>query len=149
MSASAAAGEPGRALAAYAALRQRLAEELGVDPAPQTQDLNLIREVMYATTPEPTRLAYHRRAADLLAGQPESLARHAAAAGDWPRAALAWLLAADEAMRRNAVSDAIALSTQALRAAERGGDAEARAAPWSCADAAARRPAPLTPRSPT
>jgi len=28
---------------------------------------DLIREVLYATTPEPTRLAYHRRAADLLA----------------------------------------------------------------------------------
>ena len=27
---------------------------------------DLIREVLYATTPEPTRLAYHRRAADLL-----------------------------------------------------------------------------------
>ena len=45
---------------------------------------DLIREVMYATTAEPARLALHRRAADLLTGQPESLARHAAAAGDWP-----------------------------------------------------------------
>ncbi len=61
---------------------------------------DLIREVMYATTPEPTRLAYHRRAADLLTGQPEALARHAAAAGDWPRAARAWLLAAEDAMRQ-------------------------------------------------
>ena len=42
---------------------------------------DLIREVLYASTPGPTRLAYHRRAADLLTGQPESLARHAAAAG--------------------------------------------------------------------
>src|SRR5262249_3366662 len=47
---------------------------------------DLIRDVLYASTPEPTRLAYHRRAADLLTGQPESLARHAAAAGDWLRA---------------------------------------------------------------
>jgi hypothetical protein len=52
---------------------------------------DLIREVLYASTPEPTRLAYHRRAADLLTGQPESLARHAAAAGDWLRAGRAWL----------------------------------------------------------
>ena len=88
---------------------------------------DLIREVMYATTPEPTRLAYHRRAADLLTGQPESLARHAAAAGDWPRAARAWLLAAEDAMRRFATSDAITLTTQALDAAERGADAETRA----------------------
>jgi DNA-binding SARP family transcriptional activator len=88
---------------------------------------DLIWEVLYATTPEPTRLAYHRRAADLLTGQPESLARHAAAAGDWPRAARAWLLAAEDAMRRHTASDAIALSTQALEAAERGGNAEARA----------------------
>ena len=41
MSASAAAGEPAKSLAAYAALRTRLAEELGADPAPQTQDLHL------------------------------------------------------------------------------------------------------------
>jgi DNA-binding SARP family transcriptional activator len=88
---------------------------------------DLIREVLYATTPEPTRLAYHRRAADLLTGQPEALARHAAAAEDWPRAARAWLLAAEDAMRRYAASDAITLSTQALDAAERVGDAEVRA----------------------
>jgi DNA-binding SARP family transcriptional activator len=88
---------------------------------------DLIREVLYATTPEPTRLAYHRRAADLLTGQPEALARHAAAAGDWPRAARAWLLAAEDATRRYATSDAVTLTTQALEAAERGADAEARA----------------------
>ena len=88
---------------------------------------DLIQAVMYATTPEPTRLAYHRRAADLLTGQPESLARHAAAAGDWARAARAWLLAAEDAMRRFATSDAITLTTQALDAAERGADAATRA----------------------
>jgi DNA-binding SARP family transcriptional activator len=88
---------------------------------------DLIREVLYTTTPEPTRLAYHRRAADLLTGQPEALAGHATAAGDWLRAAGAWLLAAEDAMRRSAASDAIALSTQALEAAERGGDTGAHA----------------------
>ena len=41
MSATAAAGEPARALAAYEALRQRLGEELGADPAPQTRELHL------------------------------------------------------------------------------------------------------------
>ena len=85
---------------------------------------DLIREVMYASTPEPARLAYHRQAADLLTGQPESLARHAAAAGDWPRAARAWLLAAEDAMRRYAASDAGTLATQALDAARRAGNAE-------------------------
>jgi DNA-binding SARP family transcriptional activator len=88
---------------------------------------DLIREVLYATTPEPARLIYHRRAADMLTGQPESLARHSAAAGDWPRAARAWLLAAEDAMRRYAATDAAALATQALEAAERGGDAEVAA----------------------
>ena len=41
MSACAAAGDPAKALVAYAALRERLAEELGTDPAPQTQELYL------------------------------------------------------------------------------------------------------------
>jgi len=88
---------------------------------------DLIQEVVYADTPEPTRLAYHRRAADLLTGQPESLARHAAAARDWPRAARAWLLAAEEAMHRYAASDAVVLASRALDAAERAEDGEARA----------------------
>jgi DNA-binding SARP family transcriptional activator len=87
---------------------------------------DLIREVMYASTPEPARLAHHRRAADLLTTQPEVLARHASAAGDWTRAGRAWALAAENAMRRYATSDAIALSTQALEAAERGEDEELR-----------------------
>ncbi len=86
---------------------------------------DLIREALYATTPEPIRLAYHRRAADLLASQPESQARHAAACGDWPRAARALLSAANEAFGRFAVSDSAALATQALEAADRAADLEA------------------------
>src|SRR5690242_748702 len=88
---------------------------------------DLIREVLYASTPEPTRLAYHRRAADLLTGQPESLARHAAAAGDWLRAGRAWLRAAEDATRRYAASDAVALAAQALQAGEQAGDMEVSA----------------------
>ena len=88
---------------------------------------DLIREALYATTPEPTRLAYHRRAADLLTSLPESLARHAAACGDWTRAARALLTAADGAFRRFAVTDSAALATQALAAAGRAGDREAGA----------------------
>ena len=41
MSASVAAGEPAKALAAYEALRQRPVDNLGTDPAPQTRDLHL------------------------------------------------------------------------------------------------------------
>jgi DNA-binding SARP family transcriptional activator len=41
MSASAAAGEPAKALAAYEALRRRLGRDLGTDPAPQTRELHL------------------------------------------------------------------------------------------------------------
>ena len=41
MSASVAAGEQAKALAAYEALRRRLGRELGADPAPQTQELHL------------------------------------------------------------------------------------------------------------
>jgi DNA-binding SARP family transcriptional activator len=88
---------------------------------------DLIQEVVYATTPQPARLALHRRAADLLTGQPEALARHAAAAGDWRRASRAWLIAAEEAMRSFAVSDAVALAGLALDAAGRGGDPEVAA----------------------
>jgi DNA-binding SARP family transcriptional activator len=88
---------------------------------------DLIRDVLYASTPEPTRLAYHRRAADLLTGQPESLARHAAAAGDWLRAGRAWLRAAEDATRRYAASDAVALATQALQAGEQAADLEVSA----------------------
>jgi tetratricopeptide (TPR) repeat protein len=88
---------------------------------------DLIRDVLYASTPEPTRLAYHRRAADLLTGQPESLARHAAAAGDSLRAGRAWLRAAEDATRRYAASDAVALATQALQAGEQAADLEVSA----------------------
>ena len=88
---------------------------------------DLIQDVVYATTPEPASLALHRRAADLLTGHPEALARHAVAAGDWRRAARAWLIAAEEAMRRFAVSDAVALAGQALDAAGRVDDPEVAA----------------------
>jgi DNA-binding SARP family transcriptional activator len=85
---------------------------------------DLIREVLYATTPEPTRLVYHRAAADLLTAQPEALAEHAAACGDWERAARAWLLAAEDAIRRFAASDAALLATKSLDAADRAGAVE-------------------------
>ncbi|HEY8728572.1 MAG TPA: AAA family ATPase, partial [Acidothermaceae bacterium] len=85
---------------------------------------DLMREVLYESTPVPTRLAWHRQAADLLADHPEALGAHASATGDWPRAARAWLLAAEEAMRRFATADAEALVNRAIEAAQRGVDLE-------------------------
>ena len=88
---------------------------------------DLVREVLYASTPSPTRLAWHREAADLLADHPEALGAHAAAYGDWSRAARAWLLAAEEAIRRFATADAEALATRAIELAQRGVDLEVTA----------------------
>jgi DNA-binding SARP family transcriptional activator len=88
---------------------------------------DLIREVLYATTPAPARLAYHSRAADLLAGRPEAMAAHAAAAGNWPRAARGWLLAGEQALARAAAADAVELLTRSVEAAGRAGEHEVRA----------------------
>lgn len=82
---------------------------------------DLVQEVIYTTTPTPTRFAYHRRAADLLSEQPESVAAHAAAVDDWPRAAHAYLLAGQRAADRYATRDAVSLLSRALEAAERAG----------------------------
>lgn len=75
---------------------------------------DLVREVLYATTSAPTRLAHHRRAADLLTDRPEVLAGHAEALGDWPRAAYAWLAAGEMAVERFAFADARVLLNRAL-----------------------------------
>jgi DNA-binding SARP family transcriptional activator/energy-coupling factor transporter ATP-binding protein EcfA2 len=80
---------------------------------------DLIQEVLYATTPLPLRTAYHRRAADRHRGRPEVEAHHAAALGDLPRAARAWLAAGTEAADRYATSDARALLDRAVDAAGR------------------------------
>ncbi|GAA1824238.1 AAA family ATPase [Planosporangium flavigriseum] len=90
---------------------------------------DLVREVVYATTPAPARAVHHLRAAELLDHRPEAMAAHAAAVGDWSRAARGWLRAGDEAARRLATADAEALLTQAGEAARRAGHAglEARA----------------------
>ena len=88
---------------------------------------DLIREVLYATTPAPTRLAYHGHAADLLTRKPEAMAAHAAAAGDWLRAARGWLLAGEQALAGAAVADAAELLTRSLAAAARAGDREVQA----------------------
>jgi DNA-binding SARP family transcriptional activator/tetratricopeptide (TPR) repeat protein len=85
---------------------------------------DLVHEVLYATTPEPTRHTYHLRAADLLADRPERAAPHAAAAGQPARAATYWLAAATEASRRFALSDAESLLDRCLEAARESGDPE-------------------------
>ncbi|HET8583025.1 MAG TPA: AAA family ATPase [Jatrophihabitans sp.] len=85
---------------------------------------DVLREVVYATTPEPTRLAHHARAIDLLADRPEQVAEHATVIEDWPRAARCWLLAADEALDRFAARDAATLAGSALDAARRAESAE-------------------------
>ena len=79
---------------------------------------DLIQEVLYDTTPMPVRIIHHRRAADLSAATPEVVARHAAAAQDWPRAARAFLVAGEQALARFAAADAEGLLSQALAAAE-------------------------------
>ena len=94
-------------------------------PAGRTYEFanDLVQEVLYATTPAPTRAVHHRRAADLLVALPEAVGRHAAAVEDWPRAARAWLLAGERTRWRSAV-DAVALLDHALDAARRGDEPE-------------------------
>lgn len=85
---------------------------------------DLVREVLYRTTPAPTRLAYHRSAADVLTDQPEAMAVHAVALGQWARAARCWRRAAEGAMRRYAATDAEGLLDRAIDAAARADDLE-------------------------
>jgi DNA-binding SARP family transcriptional activator len=75
---------------------------------------DLTREVLYRASPEPSRVIYHRRAADLMVDRPEVMAGHAAAAGDLTRAAKAWLLAGEQALRRFAAADAERLLDRAI-----------------------------------
>jgi DNA-binding SARP family transcriptional activator/tetratricopeptide (TPR) repeat protein len=88
---------------------------------------DLVREVLYDSTPLPVRLAWHRQAVDLMTDQPEAMAVHAAAAGDWARAARAWLLASEDALRRYAAADAVALVSRAIDAASRVSNVEVTA----------------------
>ncbi len=75
---------------------------------------DLAQECVYRSLAQPLVSAYHRRAADLLSDQPESMAAHAHAAGEPGRAAQGWLLAGQAAMGRSAVEDAIGLYDRAL-----------------------------------
>ena len=75
---------------------------------------DLLQECVHAALAPAVALAYHRRAADLVSGQPELMAEHAYAAGDEPRAAHGWLLAGEDALRRAAVEDALGLLDRSL-----------------------------------
>lgn len=83
---------------------------------------DVIRKVLYETTPAPTRTVRHRRLAALLAGQPEAAADHAAAAGDWVLAVDHWLEAATRLLTAFANQEADSLLTRALDACTLLGD---------------------------
>jgi len=87
---------------------------------------DLVREVLYQTSPRPTRVTRHRRLAVMLADRPEAAAGHAAA-GDWAAAARAWMAAA-AAAGFYANRDAERLLGQAVEAATRPGDPALEAA---------------------
>ncbi len=94
--------------------RVRLLERSG----PQYEFANdLTQECVHASLAPALVVAYHRRAADLFAHQPEVMAAHAIAAGDPERAAQGWLAAGREAMSRSAVQDAQGLFDKALAVA--------------------------------
>ncbi|MDP9068198.1 MAG: AAA family ATPase, partial [Actinomycetota bacterium] len=82
---------------------------------------DLIREILYDSTPRPSRVARHRLAATLLADNPEASAVHLAAAGDVRGAAEAWLTAAESAAASFANRDAARLLGEAVTAAHRSG----------------------------
>ena len=79
---------------------------------------DLVQEGIYDSLAPALVAAYHRRAADLLSAQPESMAAHAFAAGDLGRAAQGWLIAGQAAMSRSAVDDAVGLLDRAIDAAD-------------------------------
>jgi DNA-binding SARP family transcriptional activator len=78
----------------------------------------LLREVVYQSIPEPTRISRHRRAAELLVGQPEAAAQQWAAAEMWAPAVDAWRNAAEDAHRSLADTEAERLLTAAADAAQ-------------------------------
>ncbi|WP_346092983.1 ATP-binding protein, partial [Pseudonocardia benzenivorans] len=85
---------------------------------------DIVRQVAYASMPEPVRISRHRRAARMLRARPEAAARHLAEARDWAGAANAWLAAAHVAHLGFAHTDAEQLIAQAVEAARTVGDPE-------------------------
>jgi DNA-binding SARP family transcriptional activator len=83
---------------------------------------DVIRRVLYDTTPAPTRVVRHRRFAALLASRPEAAAEHAAAAADWELAIDCWLEAATRSLAAFANREAEGLLCRALDACAFVGD---------------------------
>lgn len=77
---------------------------------------DVIRTVLYDTTPAPTRAVRHRRLAALLDGRPEAAGGHAAAAGDWEVAVDHWLEAAARSLAAFVNPEAEGLMDRALDA---------------------------------
>jgi DNA-binding SARP family transcriptional activator/tetratricopeptide (TPR) repeat protein len=84
---------------------------------------DIVRQVAYEAVPEPVRVSRHRRAARLLADQPEAAAGHYGSAGDWAEATQAWVAAAHTAHLAFANSEAVELLSHAVDAARAAGDA--------------------------
>jgi class 3 adenylate cyclase/DNA-binding SARP family transcriptional activator len=104
---------------AEAALRVGLLAEAG---AGYEFANDVIRQVLYDTTPVPTRAVRHRRLAVLLGARPEAAGDHAAAAGDWEVAIDHWLTAAARSLASFANREAEGLMTRALEACTLLGD---------------------------
>ncbi len=83
---------------------------------------DIVRKVAYATMPRPLQASRHRRAAKLLADQPEAAAHQYVGAGDWAAAAQAWRQAAEKAHLDFANTDAERLLREALACATKAGD---------------------------
>jgi len=105
-----------------------LAARLVIEVGPLYEFANdLIRDVIYDSTPAPTRVARHRVVAGLVRDNPEAVARHAAAAGESEQAMTAWEGAAARATQRFANRDAERSLTEALAAAAHVDDPTAEA----------------------
>lgn len=98
---------------AETALRGGLISELGKG----YQFANdIIRSILYDTTPAPTRVVRHRRLAAMSTDRPQAAGDHAAAAGDWEPAIDHWLDAASRSLASFANREAEELLTRALDA---------------------------------
>ena len=107
---------------ALACSRLATAGLMGLHDGPFAFVNDLVRDAVLADVPDPVAVAYHRRAADLLADRPEAMAGHAHAAGEPARAAGGYLQAGRTARRAAALHDAIALLSLALEDARAAGD---------------------------